>query len=154
MHPQYGDIRPTNGWDRFGCLGHPSKFKRVSSLGFLTAVTSLTGVQPNFARCLAVSWPGILDIFFGGSCPVTEFCPVQNSLYVQVLRSPILAALLHATPAAGVSQTLRRGTRNGITELLQTVPPIFGWAAITLGIGPHSSSEFEMCSSVIAISHL
>jgi len=31
------------------------------------------------------------------------------------------------------------GTRNGITELLQRVPPIFGWAAIMLGIGPHSS---------------
>jgi len=44
----------------------------------------------------------------------------------------------HLTPAAGVSQTLRRGTRNGITELSQTAPPIFGWAAITLGIGPHS----------------
>jgi len=42
---------------------------------------------------------------------------VQNSLYVQVLRSTILAALLHGTPAAGVSQTLRRGTSNGITEL-------------------------------------
>jgi len=30
---------------------------------------------------------------------------VQNSLCVQVLPSPILAALLHGTPAAGVSQT-------------------------------------------------
>ena len=39
----------------------------------------------------------------------------------------------------GVSQSLRRGTRNGITELSQTTPPIFGGAAITLGIGPHSS---------------
>jgi len=35
---------------------------------------------------------------------------VQNSLYVQVLRSGTLAALLHGTPAAGVSQTLRRGS--------------------------------------------
>jgi len=34
---------------------------------------------------------------FGGSCPVTEFCPVQNSLCVQVLHSPISAALLHGT---------------------------------------------------------
>jgi len=58
---------------------------------------------------------------------------------VQVLRSPILTALLHGTPAAGVSQTLRRGTRNGVTELSQRAPPIFGWAAITFGIGPHSS---------------
>jgi len=48
---------------------------------------------------------------------VTEFCEVQNSLCVQVLRSPILAALLHGTRAVGVSQTLRRGTRNGIIKL-------------------------------------
>jgi len=78
---------------------------------------------------------------FGGSCPLTEFCQVQNSLCVQVLRSPILAALLHRTPVVGVSQSLRRGISNGITELSQTAPPIpiFGTAAITLGIGPHSS---------------
>jgi len=56
-----------------------------------------------------------------------------------VLHSPILAALLHSTPAAGISQTLWHGTRNGITELSQRAPPIFGWVAITLGIGPHSS---------------
>jgi len=51
------------------------------------------------------------------------------------LLSPILAALLHATRAAVVNQTLWRG----IAELLQRAQPIFGWAAITLGIGPHSS---------------
>jgi len=43
---------------------------------------------------------------FGGFCPLTEFCPVQYSLYVQVLRS-VLAALLQGSPAAGVSQSLR-----------------------------------------------
>jgi len=69
---------------------------------------------------------------------------VQNSLCVQVLRCRILAALLHGTPAAGISQTLRCSTRNGITELSQTAPPIFGWAAITLGIGPHSSLFIAM----------
>jgi len=51
--------------------------------------------------------------------PLTEFCQVQNSRYVQVLRSSILEASLHGTRAAGVSQTLRHGTRNGITELSQ-----------------------------------
>jgi len=50
-----------------------------------------------------------------GSCPLTEFGQVHNSHCVQV--SPILAALLHGTRAAGVTQSLRRGTRNGITEL-------------------------------------
>ena len=78
-----------------------------------------------------------------------KFCQLQNSLCVQVLYSPILAALLHGTRAAAVSQTLWRGTRNGIRELLQSsyiggalckrAPPIYGWTAITLGIGPHSS---------------
>jgi len=133
---QYGELRPTNGWDRFGCLGHPRKFQLVSRLGFVTASTSLTGGQPNVAWCLAVSWAGTLYIHFRR---LTEFCPVQYSLYVQVLRSPILAALPHGTPAAGVSQTVWRGTRNGITELSQMAPLVFGWAAITLGIGPHSS---------------
>jgi len=70
---------------------------------------------------------------------MTEFCLVQNSLYVQVLHSPILATLLHGTPAFGVSQILRRRRRNGVMELSQRAPPIFGRAAITSGIGPHSS---------------
>ena len=71
------------------------------------------------ARCFAVSWAGTLYIHFRGSCALTEFCQVQNPLYDQVLRSPILAALLHCTPAAGISQTLRRGTRNEIRERSQ-----------------------------------
>jgi len=55
--------------------------------------------------------PGLVHYIyiFGGSCPLTEFCQLQNSLCVQVFRSPILAALLHGTRAAGVIQRLRRG---------------------------------------------
>jgi len=87
------------------------------------------------------SSPGLAHYIyiFGGSCPPMEFCQVQNLLCIQVLCSPILAALLHGTRPVGISQSLRHGTRNGITELLQRAPPIFGRAAITLGIGPHSS---------------
>jgi len=40
MSLQYGELRPTSGWDRFVSLGHPSKFQRVSRLGSVTA-------QPN-----------------------------------------------------------------------------------------------------------
>jgi len=38
--------------------------------------------------------------------------------------------------------------RNRITELSRMAPPVFGWAAITLGIGSHSSSSsfFPACS--------
>jgi len=129
-------------------LGVWGKFQWVLHLGFITAATSFTGSQPNFAQCLAVSWAHTLCIHFWGYCPLTEFCQVQNSLYIKVLHFPILAALLHGTPAMGISQTLRHGTRNGIMELLQRVPPIFGWAAITFGIGPHSSYTYISCSTV------
>jgi len=46
---QYGELRPTNGWDRFGCFGHRSKFQRVSRLGIVTTRHSIIGRQPNFA---------------------------------------------------------------------------------------------------------
>jgi len=46
---QYGELRPTNGWDLLSSLGHPSKFQRVSRLGRVTARHSSTGRQPNFA---------------------------------------------------------------------------------------------------------
>ena len=51
MSPQYGELRPTNGWDRFGSLGHPSWFQRVSRIAFcsVTARQSSSEHQPNFA---------------------------------------------------------------------------------------------------------
>ena len=94
--------------------------------------------------------PGLVHYTYisGGCCPWQNFARckvhVQSSLCIQVLRSPILEALLHGTPAAGVSQTLRHGTKNGITELSQMAPPVFGWAAITLGISPHSSVDLGL----------
>jgi len=91
--------------------------EQVSHVGFITAATSLNGGEPDFAQRLAVSWADTLCIHFWGLLPLAEFCKVQNSLCVQVLRSPILAALLNGTPAAGIGQTLRCGTTNGITEL-------------------------------------
>jgi len=109
--------------------GTPAKCQRVSRLAFVTAATSLTKRPTKLCTMFGRLLAGTLYIHFRGLL-----------LYVQVLRSPILAALLHDTPAAvTVSQTLRRGTRNGITELSQKTPSIFGRAAITLGIGPHSS---------------
>jgi len=121
-----------------------SKFQKKNFKGFRVLASLLQRRRsPEANQTLHDVWssPGLLHYIysFGSSCPATKFCQVQYARYVQVLRSPILAALLHGTPAAGVSQTLRLGTRNRITEVLQTALPIFGWAAITLGIGPHSS---------------
>jgi len=71
--PQYVELRPTNGWDRFGSLGHPRKFQLVSRLGFVTAARSLARGQPNFAWCLVISWAGTLYIHFWGFCPWQNF---------------------------------------------------------------------------------
>jgi len=122
-------------------LGHPCKFQRASSVGFVTAPTSVNGRQPNFARCLAVSCADTLYIHFRGLFTVKDFYQVQNSLYVQILRSPILAALLHGTRVVEVSQTLRRGRLHGmeLRNFWQRTPLIFSWAAIPLAIGPHST---------------
>ena len=79
-------------------------------------------------------WPSPALVHYiyilGGSCALKEFRNVQNSLKVQVLSYPILAALLHGNRAAGVSQTLRRDARNAIKGLSQTAPPIFGLSLI------------------------
>jgi len=49
MSLQYGELRPTSGWDRFVSLGHPCKFQQVSRLGSVTARHSSIGHQPNLA---------------------------------------------------------------------------------------------------------
>jgi len=72
---QYDERRPTSGWDRFVTLGHPSKFRQVSRLGFVTAATSLNRSEPNFVRCLAVSCNGTLYIHFRGLLPREGILP-------------------------------------------------------------------------------
>jgi len=104
------------------------------STGFaswLAVITSLSGGQPNFAQCLAVSCRLAQYAFSAALAPQRNFATCKLHF-----TSKSCVLLLHGTPAASISQTLRRGTRNGITELSQTVPPICGWAAIMLGIGP------------------
>jgi len=61
--------------DLLESLGRPSKFQWVSRLAFVTAVTSLTGGQPNFARCLAVSSARTLCIHFQGLLPHERILP-------------------------------------------------------------------------------
>jgi len=109
--------------------------------------------SPEVSQTLHDVWssPGLLHYtyIFGGFCP-DRILPCAKFTLCPSLRSHILAALLHGTLAAGLSQTLQCGTRNGISELSQMAPPIFGWAAIMLGISPNSSYSIfneARCSS-------
>ena len=128
-------------------VGHPANFNGLRVLASLLQRRR----SPEANQTLDDLWPspGLVHCIYifgilGALAPRTEFCHVQNSLCVQVLRSRILAVLLHGTPQPA-SAKLRHGTRNRIMELLQRAPPIFGLAAITLGIGPHSSLLFFPC---------
>jgi len=71
--------------------------------------------------------------FSGGSCRIREFRQVQNSLRVQVLRSPTLPAFLHGSRVVGVRQTLR-SSAEGATYIRQGGHHVGHW--------PHSSSIF------------
>jgi len=130
---------PTSCWDRFRSLGHPSKFQRLSRLAFVTAATSLTGGQPNFARCLAVSWVSTLYIHFCRLLPPDRILPGGKIDFTS--KSCILLYWHCYCMALGqwASAKLCGMYKEGITEVSQRAPPIFGWVAITLGICPHSS---------------
>jgi len=124
MSSQYGELRPTDGWDQFVSVGHPCKFQRVSHFRFVSAAT----LEAN--QTLHDVWPspGLVHYIyiFRGSCPITEFCEVQNSLCVQVLRSPILSALPHGTRVVGIGQTLRRWAE-GATYIQQGGHHVGNW---------------------------
>ena len=91
MSSEYGELRSTSGWDRFGCLWHSSEFQRVSRLGSVTARYSSSGRQRVRGSLTIIA-------LYKSTYLLTKLCGVEHRAL-----------------------------------------PIFGRAAITLGIGPHSS---------------
>ena len=50
MSPQYGELRPTSGWDRLTSLVYPCKFQLVSRIGSVTARHLVAGVSQTLLR--------------------------------------------------------------------------------------------------------
>ena len=74
--------------------GIPTNFNEFRVLASLRHRRCSTEVN----QTLHDVWPSpALVYYIWGLLPLTEFCHLQNSLCVQVLHSPILAALLHGT---------------------------------------------------------
>jgi len=118
MSSQYGELRPSNGWDWLASLGHPSKFQQVSRLGFVTAATLLTESQPNSARCLVVSWAGTLCIHFRGLLPPDTILPGAKFTLRPSLSLSSTGSFTARHSSSGCrSNFAARCTRNGITEL-------------------------------------
>jgi len=90
----FGPLTAEIGWRVWGTQANVNGFRVLASLlqrrRSPEANQTLHDLRPS---------PGLVHYIyiFGGSCPVTEICHVQNSLCVQVLCSPILAALPYCT---------------------------------------------------------
>jgi len=80
----FGPLTAEIGWRVWGTPANFNEFRVLASLRR----------SPEVNQTLQNLWPspGLVHCIyiFGGSCPVTEFFQVQNSLFVDVLRSPIL----------------------------------------------------------------
>ena len=75
MSPQYSELRPTNGGDRFGSLGHSSKFQRPGFASCLRYCTDVAQRKPTkfctlFGRLLG--WYTIYT-FLGAVAPWWNF---------------------------------------------------------------------------------
>jgi len=136
--------RLTSGWDQLGSLGHPTNFNGFRVLALLLQRCR----SPEANQTLHDVWPspGLLEyiyiyiyFFFRGLLPPDGISPHAEFSFRPSLVFSYIGSITAQHSSGRVSQTLRHGTRNGITELSQRAPPIFGWVAITLGIGPHSN---------------
>jgi len=83
--PQRCELRPTNGWDCFWSLGHPSKFQRVSRLGRVAAWQSSSERQPNSAalnrghHLCSAGWPSRWALAHISSFP--NFMKIHSQLF-------------------------------------------------------------------------
>jgi len=90
----FGPLMTEIGWRVWGTTANFN--------GFVVLALSLHRCHSaEINRSLHDVWPSSVMVhciyIFGSSGPLTEFYQVQNSLCIQVLRSPILATLLHGT---------------------------------------------------------
>ena len=84
----------------FGPLAAEIGFQQIS-MGFVCWLRYCTDVAHRRPTKLCTIFDRLLELyiiytFSGALAPLTEFCHVQNSLCIQVLRSSILAASLRA----------------------------------------------------------
>ena len=115
-------------------LGHPSKFQQ----GFASWLRYCSEVVHRRPTKLCTMFGPLLVCYiiyrFSAAFVPDGISPSAKFTLRSSLAFSYIGSVTAQHYSSGVSQTLRRGTRNGITELSQRAPLIFGWAAITLGI--------------------
>jgi len=137
MPLRYRELRPTNGRDRLAGLGHPSKSQQGSRLGFVTAATSLNRSQPNFVRCLAVCRASILYMPPNGILPGAKFTATKSCVLLFWQRCCTALEQWVSAKLCCMVQGMKLWNfcSSFSTEGATCIPT----AAITFGIGPHST---------------
>jgi len=137
MSPQYGELGLLAAPIGLRVWGTPTNFNGFRVLASL--LQRRRSSDANQTLHMAVSWAATVYVHFWGLLPSDLILPRAKFTLCPSLAFSYIGSITAWHSISGVSETLQRGTRNGISELLQRVPSIFGWAAIMLGIGPHSS---------------
>jgi len=148
MFSQYGEFQPTSGWDPLASLRPHSKFQRVSRFGSITAATSLTWGQPNFARCLAVSCAATLYIHFWGILPPNGILPCAKFTLCPSLAFSCIGSFTARHLVVGVSQTLRRWTE-AATYIRQGGHHVGHWPTFLVVYGQSAWVKLSVCKYII-----
>jgi len=136
----FGPLAAEICWQVWGTPANFNGFRVLASLLHRRRSTEVS-------QTLHDVWPspGLIHyVYIWRLLPLIEFFPRAKFTLRPILALYYISSVTahHSTRTVGVRKTLRHGTRNAVKELSQRVPPIFGRAAITLGIGAHSSYFF------------
>jgi len=130
---QYGELRPTSGWDLFVSLGCPANFNRFRVLASNRYCSDVAQRKPTklctMFGCLLRGYT--IYIHFWRLLPRNRILPGAKFS----LRRPSLALSYWQRYCTALEQWARAK----LCGFEHRAPPIFGRATITLGTGPHSS---------------
>ena len=131
----------------------PQQFQQVSRLGFVTAPMSLDRGSAKLCTMFFFPFPGLVRYLyiFGGSCPVREFSTSAVLTLQPSLAFSYIGIVTARHLSSGHETNFAACIRNRITELRSASfstesTTYIPRAAVTLGIGPHSSLMPVFCS--------
>jgi len=132
----FGLLMADIGWRVWGTPANFNRFRVLASL--LQRRRS-----PEANQTLHDLWlsPGLVHCIyiFGGSCPPDGILPRAKFTLCPSLAFSYIGSVTARHSSSGPQPNFAAWYKEWNYGTLQRAPPIFGWAAITLGIGPHSS---------------
>ena len=155
MSWQYGELRPTNGWDLLASLGHPCNFNGFRVLAALLHGTLVVGVSQTLRRWTEGAtyirqgghhvghWPTFLVIIIAWSVLV-NFCRVKTPS-IGTLTFTFFVALCSIKYFSQWVFVLFPGLHASFwsNSMLAVVPVLFGFFSSLFGVAPVAPITFQ-----------